>query len=346
MKKILQLFSLLLAITVIDLMLVSCGNSVKKGNDIADKEKPSGTKVSVPVFNEDSAFYFVKTQTDFGPRVMNSKAHEQCASWLEQKMKSYTKDVIVQKAKVRAYNGTLLSMKNIVASFNPGMSGRIMLCSHWDSRPYADWDEDKTKHMEPIDGANDGASGVGILIEIARIINANKLNIGVDIIFFDAEDYGEPQDDKNTYSEDNWGLGSQYWSKNPHVENYKAHYGILLDMVGVENANFTKEGFSMDYAPDVVNKVWDAASRIGYGGFFVSTTTNPITDDHYYINKIIGIPTIDIIHHDNQTKSGFYKYWHTTKDNIDNVNKLTLKAVGQTLLTVIYEEPGAAVSQK
>jgi len=330
---------------IISLILVSCNNSNKK--PVADDKanKATGAKVTVPVFNEDSAYTFVKIQTDFGPRVTNTEAHGKCAVWLEQKMKSYTNNVTVQKAKVRAYNGTTLNMKNIIASFNPDAPGRIMLCSHWDSRPYADWDEDKSKNRTPIDGANDGASGVGVLMEIARIISTNKINIGLDIIFFDAEDYGEPQDDNKKYDEDNWGLGSQYWAKNPHVHGYTAHYGILLDMVGVENANFTKEGFSMEYAPDVMNKVWDAASRIGYSGNFSNTQTNPITDDHYYVNKIIGIPTIDIIHYDSQTSSGFYKYWHTTKDNLENVDKKSLKAVGQTLLTVIYEESGL-VSQK
>jgi len=342
MKRSVNLF---FVTVIISLILVSCNNSNKK--PIADdkENKASGAKVKVPVFNEDSAYNYVKIQTDFGPRVTNTEAHQKCAVWLEQKMKSYTKDVIVQKAKVRAYNGTSLNMKNIIASFNPDAPGRIMLCSHWDSRPYADWDEDKSKNRTPIDGANDGASGVGVLMEIARIISKNKINIGLDIIFFDAEDYGEPQDDNKKYNEDNWGLGSQYWAKNPHVPNYTAHYGILLDMVGVENANFTKEGFSMEYAPDVMNKVWDAATRIGYSGNFSNTQTNPITDDHYYVNKIIGIPTIDIIHYDSQTTSGFYKYWHTTKDNLENVDKRSLKAVGQTLLTVIYEESGM-VSQK
>lgn len=342
MKKIL---SLIIVPVIVGFMLVSCNNSNKKPVS-GDKEyKASGAKVTVPVFNEDSAYNFVKVQTDFGPRVNNTAAHEKCAAWLEQKMKSYTNDVTIQKAKVRAYNGTSLNMKNIIASFNPDAPGRIMLCSHWDSRPYADWDEDKSKNRTPIDGANDGASGVGVLLEIARIISLNKINIGLDIIFFDAEDYGEPQDDNKKYNEDNWGLGSQYWAKNPHVPNYKAHYGILLDMVGVENANFTKEGFSMEYAPDVMNKVWDAAARIGYGGNFSNAQTNPITDDHYYVNKIIGIPTIDIIHYDSQTSSGFYKYWHTTNDNLEHVDKRSLKAVGQTLLTVIYEESGL-VSQK
>jgi len=342
MKNSLRLFIPVFALCVI---FFACNNPDKNKIEKINTGQPKGSTVDVPVFNQDSAFLFVKKQTDFGPRVPNTATHAQCASWLEETLKKYSGHVVVQQAKVRAYNGTLLNMKNIIASFNPEAPGRILLCSHWDSRPYADWDEDESKHRTPIDGANDGASGVGVLLEVARIISSNKLNTGVDIILFDTEDYGEPQNDNNEYKEDNWGLGSQYWSKNPHAPNYKANYGILLDMVGVENANFTKEGFSMQYAPDVVNKVWEAASRIGYGHYFSAAETAPITDDHYYINKISSIPTIDIIHHDNNTRSGFYKYWHTTNDNIGNIDKNALKAVGQTLLTVLYEE-SAALSQQ
>ena len=338
-------FRLFIAVVALCALFVACNNPEKNKTEKNNAGQPTGTSVSVPVFNEDTAFLFVKIQTGFGPRVPNTAAHTQCAAWLEETLKKYTPRVMVQQAKVRAYNGTMLNMKNIIASFNPDAPGRILLCAHWDSRPYADWDDDKSKHRTPIDGANDGASGVGVLLEVARIISVNKINSGVDIVLFDTEDYGEPQDDNNEYREDNWGLGSQYWSKNPHMPNYKANYGILLDMVGVENANFTKEGFSMQYAPDIVNKVWEAASRIGYGSYFSAEQTNPITDDHYYINKISGIPTIDIIHHDSQTRSGFYKFWHTTSDNIENVDKNALKAVGQTLLTVLYEE-SAALSQQ
>lgn len=333
--------------TATAIFILSCGNSNDKNGEQEDIMKEnSGSKVNVPVFNEDSAYVYVKAQTDFGPRVPNTPAHDKCARWLEQKMKTYTEHVQVQKSKVRAYNGTLLNMMNIIATFNPDSPARILLCAHWDSRPYADWDEDPINHNTPIDGANDGASGVGVLTEVARVLSLNDINLGVDIIFFDVEDYGEPRDERNNNTDENWGLGSQYWSKNPHEQNYKALYGILLDMVGVESATFTKEGFSMEYAPDIVNKVWNAASRIGYGNFFVNEPTNPVTDDHYFINKITGIPTIDIIHFDKNTSTGFYKYWHTKKDNIETINKNTLKAVGQTLLTVLYEENAGSLTQE
>lgn len=318
------------------MFFVSCGSPTDKNKEV--KTDSTAVQVSVPAFNEDSAYYFVKKQTDFGPRVNNTPAHDKSGKWLIEKMKTFSNDVVVQKAQVVAYNGTVLKISNIITSFNPDAAFRILLCSHWDSRPYADWDEDPAKHRTPIDGANDGASGVGVLIEIARILKENKLNIGVDMIFLDAEDYGEPKGDTQHQKDENWGLGTQYWAKNLHKPNYKANYGILLDMVGVADAQFTKEGISVENAPDILNKVWNTAARIGYGGYFVNRQTNPINDDHYFINQMARIPTIDIIHHDDNTNTGFFRYWHTTQDNIENVDKKSLKAVGQTLLTVVIEE--------
>ena len=342
MKHFLKLIA---GLAILSFIITSCGNNTKKTVTTEDKVKEKGARVLVPNFNSDSAFYFTQKQVEFGPRVNNTVAHDKCAIWLEQKMKTYSSHVIVQKATVRAYNGTALKMKNIITSFNPDAPARILLCSHWDSRPYADQDKDSTKHRTAIDGANDGASGVGVLMEVARILMTNKLTVGVDILFFDAEDYGAPQDDKKQYAEDGWGLGSQYWAKNPHQQNYQANFGILLDMVGIPNPNFTHEGISVQYAPDVLNKVWDAASRIGFGGNFVEKQTNPITDDHYYINTLIKIPTIDIIHYDETSGSGFYKNWHTMQDNLANVDKNSLKLVGQTLLTVVFEESGQTAAK-
>ncbi len=325
-------------IVSIALMLFSCGNNNKKKQEKVEDNKPQIDLSKVPQFNEDTAFYYVKKQVDFGPRVTNTPASAKCAKFLTAELKKFTDEVIVQEAKVRAYNGTVLNSRNIIAVFNPKATYRILLCSHWDSRPYADWDEDKANRRKAIDGANDGASGVGVLLEIARQMKAKAPGVGVDIMFFDAEDYGPPQDDRDDYSEESWGLGTQYWAKNPHKQGYKANYGILLDMVAVPDATFKKEGFSMKYASDIVNKVWNIGATLGYSSTFVDRDANAITDDHYFINKIANIPTIDIIHLDDNTNTGFYKYWHTTKDNLENIDKNSLKIVGQTLLTLIYTE--------
>jgi Zn-dependent M28 family amino/carboxypeptidase len=296
---------------------------------------PAASAQNIPAFNADSAFAFVAAQTDFGPRVPGTTAHAQCASYLESTLKRFTPHVTVQPFASRAWNNQILSGKNIIGTFNPDARKRILLCAHWDSRPYADHDPDPANHRKPIDGANDGASGVGALLEIARLIHENPLSIGIDIIFFDLEDYGEPQDMRSNQG-DNWALGSQYWARTPHIPGYRANFGILLDMVGGQEATFYMEGTSMAYAPEIMKKVWRNAHQLGYAGMFVMQESNPITDDHLYINKIAGIPTIDIIQHDPTSKTGFFKYWHTINDNISNIDPNTLKAVGRTVLQTIY----------
>ncbi len=320
-------------------IVTACNNAPKKSGSSAGSAEKKAATISVPAFNEDSAYYFVDKQVSFGPRVMNSPAHDKCADYLAKKLDTYLPGVIVQKGTVTAYNGTELSIRNIIGSFNPGSNDRIFLCSHWDSRPVADHDPDPKKYNKPIDGANDGASGVGILLEIARQISITKPGIGVDIIFFDAEDVGPPQNWKpKENTTDFWCLGSQFWARKQHVPDYFAKYGILLDMVGAPNATFLMEGISMEVAPEIVKAIWSAAGRIGYSKYFLFEDGPMITDDHAVINKIKGIPTIDIIHLDRTSETGFYPYWHTTGDNMKSIDRSTLKAVGQTLLTVIYED--------
>ena len=299
------------------------------------KEVPKA-KIEVPIFNPDSAYHFVEKQVSFGPRVISSAPWKNCAIWLEKKFKTYTPNVIVQEAPITTYDGKKHTLKNIIASFSPEKNNRIALFAHWDSRHIADHD---TKNQDaPILGANDGGSGVGVLLELARQFSIKNPTIGVDIILFDAEDYGQPEDSKFPIMQDSWCLGSQYWSKNPHKPNYYARYGILLDMVGAKNATFRKEEISSYYAPNILEKVWRKANQLGYGNHFVFENAKQIVDDHLYVNQITGIPTIDIIEYDPATESNFNKHWHTHKDDMDNIDKNTLNAVGQTLLEVIYNE--------
>ncbi len=327
-----------LFIAIISLSIWSCES--KKNKEKTENEQESSpvetAKVDVPVFNQDTAYFYVQKQVAFGPRVPNTVKHDECADYLIETLKSFGLNVIVQQAKVKAFDNSVLNIKNIIAEFNPQASQRILLTAHWDTRPWADQDDqDKNK---PILGANDGASGVGVLLELARIISQKNPRVGVDIILFDAEDYGQPEGTMVEQKSDTYCLGSQYWSKNLHKTNYHPLFGILLDMVGAKGATFTKEGNSTYYAPAVVNKVWDAANRLGYSNHFINLNSGWITDDHLYINSIAGIPTIDILHHDLATKSNFGTYWHTHDDNMDAVDRNTLKAVGQTLLEVIYKE--------
>ncbi len=309
------------------------------------KEKPAATsdteavKIIIPAFNADSALQFVKVQTEFGPRVPGSKAHAGCAAWLYEKLLQTTPDVILQDFKARVYDGKVYNGKNIIAVYNPEAKARIMLCAHWDSRPYADHDPDPARRNEPVMGANDGASVVGVLLELARILKENKPKVGVDIVFFDLEDYGPPQDKQDEAANEHWGLGSQHWSKNPHTPGYRARFVILLDMVGAGDAKFLKEGFSMYFAPDKVKKVWDIAHSLGYQDYFLNETGGYINDDHYFINEIARIPAIDIIHLDQTSSNGsFFEYWHTTGDTFDKIDKETLRVVGEVVTKVVFLE--------
>ncbi len=334
-KKILILFFLLPFFAIF--FMQSCGSDSKKETAPKVEQKTNQkTKVFVPQFNSDSAYYFIKQQVDFGPRVPNSIAHQNCYLYLKNKLSNYGANVIVQEDTVRRFDGEILNMKNIIGSFNKEKKDRILLCAHWDTRYIAD--QDTERKSDPIDGANDGGSGVGVLLEIARHLNESGPNLGIDIIFFDVEDQG--QSGENVNNPKSWCLGSKYWTNNLHEENYQARDGILLDMVGGPNALFVPDFNSKYYAPDLVNKVWSEAIESGYLDYFEMDVGQEysLIDDHIVINEYTNIPTIDIIEYDNSNGHIFNKHWHTHKDNMDNIDTQTLKAVGQTVLNVIYSE--------
>ncbi len=313
----------------ISLIVVSCNNETNQPKENTVKAVAI-KKIETPNFNADSAYAYVKAQVDFGPRIPGTPAHAKCAEYLVSKLKSYGFEVNIQNGTVQTFDKKKFNLKNIIAQFNPSAQSRILLCSHWDTRPWAD--SDKKDKDKPFDSANDGPSGVGVEMEIARQIKIAKPNIGVDIIYFDMEDYGEDGGEQET-----WCLGTQYWMNNIYPANYFANFGILLDMVGAPNAMFPKENNSVELASSSVDKVWKIASDIGYGNYFVPQKQQFVgIDDHIFVNKA-GIPCIDIIEY-NQASGGFGDYHHTHKDNMDIIDKNTLKAVGQTLLEVIYQE--------
>ena len=313
--------------------MISCSQNPSSSS--AKVESQPVKQQNVPAFDADSAWVFVENQVKFGPRVPNSEAHVACGNYLTSELKRFGAQVYEQEATLTAYNGTQLKAKNIIGSFNPENSKRVLLFAHWDSRPYADHDKDPANHKKPIDGADDGASGVGVLLEMARQFSIKSPAIGIDIIFFDAEDYGTPEFVKE-YKENTWCLGAQFWAKNPHVKGYKADFGILLDMVGAKNASFFKEATSMRYAPQIVELVWSTARDLGYGKFFINAEGGAITDDHQYVILGRNIPCIDIIYTDPESDNGFGPHWHTQNDTMDNIDRETLKAVGQTVLQVVY----------
>ncbi len=330
----------LLLILGIVLVFASCENDKKPTQTTQKKERKS---VVVPAFNGDSAYYFVKRQCDFGPRVPGSLPHQQCAEWFVETLNDYADTVFVQDFKARIYDSRVFDGKNIIAAFNPNAKKRIIIASHWDSRPYADNDPDEDNWKKPIDGANDGASGCGVMMEMARVMKNHRLdaNIGLDLIFFDLEDFGTPKwADESLHDDLSWGLGSQYWSKKPHLSGYSAYYGILLDMVGASNPRFPKEYYSQGNSAWVLNKVWRTAREMGYDEHFINELGDPINDDHIYMIHYAGIPAIDVIHlvGDENRTSCFFPYWHTMQDNIDCIDAKTLQMVGNVMMEVIYNE--------
>lgn len=306
-----------------------------------DKITEQLISVDVPEFNADSAYFFVDKQVRFGPRIPNSQAHQDAGDYFINQLKKYGAIVVEQEFVATSFDNQKLNLKNIIASFQPEVSTRILLAAHWDTRPFAD--KDSQNKNAPFDGANDGASGVGVLLEIARVLGQqDSLAIGVDIILFDGEDWGELDGDSREISlpkelDSWWCLGSQYWAKNKHKKNYSASYGILLDMVGAKRSQFFRDGVSMEYAPKIVDKVWTIAHGLGYSDYFVKQNVPAITDDHLFVNQLAKIPMIDIVPY--RSGIGFFgDYHHTQYDNMSIINKETLKAVGSTLLHVIYYE--------
>jgi glutaminyl-peptide cyclotransferase len=293
--------------------------------------------VKSPTFNQDSAFAFVKKQVDFGPRVPNTPAHKLCGDYFVETLKRYKFKVTEQEFQSLTWDGKELKARNIIASYNPSASKRILLASHWDSRPVADQDSLNAKTAVP--GANDGASGVGVLLEIARVLSLqdSALDLGVDIIFFDAEDWGASGTTQAEYS--GFCLGANYWATHRHVDNYTAYFGVLLDMVGAKNATFLREGYSMKYAAGVVSTLWGTASKLGYDNYFIAEDGGAITDDHVPVNEKAKFPMVDIIHQRiNNPSHTFFDEWHTSKDDMSVIDPATLKAVGQTLIQVLWEE--------
>jgi hypothetical protein len=297
------------------------------------------TLVPSPDFIADSAYAYIAKQVAFGPRIPNSRAQEACRDWLATELKRHGWEVSLQEFTANRYDGLKMKGYNIIARYNPSVTKRVLLAAHWDSRSIAD--KDTVRQKEPIDAANDGASGVGVLLEIARQIAASptKPNVGIDIVLFDLEDHGEPHDFTGNTSPTSWALGSQHWAANVMPAGYKPYYGILLDMVGAKGAVFPHEGSSMQYAPGIVRSIWATASDLGYSNYFLDEDAFGISDDHTAVNEVAKIQMIDII--DLRPMNGGYEfgsYHHTHQDNLQIIDKATLKAVGQTLLQVLYRE--------
>lgn len=342
---------LLIALLVASTVYVGCKDDSKRPTDKQEQQKTESKKeVIAPDFSADSAFAFVKKQVAFGPRVPGTPAHKACGDWMVSTLSSYGAKVTEQTTTLKSFEGKSIPVRNIIASFSPDQKSRILLCAHWDTRPFGDKDPNQSLWKKPIDGANDGASGVAVLLEIARQIGASPTGVGIDLIFFDAEDLGTaefvPDNQQEVLNEGyttSWCLGSQYWAKNKHVQGYNAKFGILLDMVGAADARFNKEHYSMEIAGDVMNLVWNTAAKMGYSELFAPEEVDGVVDDHFFVSRG-GIRCIDIIDTRPQIMAmgvGQYKfggYHHTHNDNISIIEPNTLKAVGQTVMQVIYNQ--------
>lgn len=313
------------------LALISCG-AKRGGNESTAANTDAPQRSEVPAFDADSAYAYLKVQVDMGPRVPNTEAHRLCGDWLAAELKRHGAEVTVMPFQATTFDGTRLNARNIFGSFNPSEADRTLLLAHYDCRPWADQDPDPAKRRQPVDGANDGASGTAVLLELARQFGAENPGKGIDILFVDAEDWGTDGD------EDSWALGARHYAEGVSngslpVKTAAPSRAILVDMVGGKDATFPVEYFSQQAAPQLVSQVWSAAKVAGEGALFPDTYGGGVTDDHVQlINQ--GIPAIDIIEY--HPESGFNPNWHTTTDNLDNISVSTLRSVGRTLMQYIY----------
>ncbi|MBS1629422.1 MAG: M28 family peptidase [Bacteroidetes bacterium] len=323
-----------LAALICFVLLVSCGNHSQQSEPAGTSSEMQPPKPVAIHFNADTAYGYVAAQVAFGPRTPGSKAQRACAEWMQQKLRSFCDTVYRQETTVTGGDKKKLPCINLIGSIHPKAKKRVLLLTHWDSRPWAD--EDTKDTNKPILAADDGASGVAVLLELARQLKAHPLpeSFGIDIFFTDVEDYGRSEWGENSYC-----LGTQYWAQHPHLPGYKADYGILLDMVGGRGSRFPMEQTSSQYAPDVQQRVWQAAAHAGYSSYFpFQPSQGGVTDDHKFVNEMAHIPTIDIIALTNSTATGFAPHWHTHADNIQVIDRATLQAVGQTLLQALSED--------
>lgn len=316
------------------LMWSACsGTSGKTSRQTADSEK----NALLGSFSADSAYRYVAEQVSFGPRVPGMESHDLCGEYLVEKLRSFGADTVIeQKTVVEAFNGDKLPITNIFARFNSQAVNRVLLVAHWDTRPWANMEVSEENRTKPILGANDGGSGVGVILEIARNLGIKAPDCGVDILFVDAEDYGSSNSFTN--NDESWCLGSQYWVEHmPYTSVNRPSYGILLDMVGGTGAKFHREHYSHNHAKLPTVKVWGEAKALGFDDVFVNKVGGAVVDDHVFITEA-GIPTTDIIENLSDVTGNFPATWHTLDDNMQHISTRSLDVVGKTVLNVIYKE--------
>ncbi|MCI0706639.1 MAG: M28 family peptidase [Ignavibacteriae bacterium] len=283
--------------------------------------------VSVPEFDSQSAFKYLTTQTDFGPRNPGSQGHRACLTFLQTELSKYAEAVTVQNFSGADYKGKQYQLTNVVSSFNLQATDRILLTAHWDTRPWADEDANTAKHNTPVLGANDGASGVAVMLEIARVLKQQPPPIGVDIVLFDGEDIGK------SGSLDTWCLGSKHFARTK-ATGFNPRFAINIDMIGDKMLAIPREEYSEQNVPDVVNMIFSIAGKLNLHQF-ADKRGSAVYDDHIPLNDV-GIRAVDLIDFNYPDETN--RYWHTTEDTPDKCSAESLGAVGKVLLYVIYSK--------
>lgn len=332
-----RLFFSLLALVALTLLVALAGC---KGAARTEQAAAGDTVALTPVaFNADSAMAAVQAQCAFGARTPGSEAHRRCGDYLVEAFTRYNLRVTQQTTTVTGWDGKRLPCRNLIASYAPERSERVVIAAHWDSRPWADADPDSTLHRQPVMAANDGASGIAVMLELARLLPELKPAVGVDLVCFDVEDYGAPYWAQHAPDDgSDWCLGSRYWAQQAAATGYTARYGVLLDMVGGRDARFCFEGYSLRYAEAATRRLWSTAATVGGEALFLARDGSWATDDHVPMNEIARIPTVDVIPYIDGAERSFGATWHTTHDTPENISRENLRLVGQTLLQMLFEE--------
>lgn len=311
----------------------ACGGNASQADAAATTVDAKAQSAVIKCFDADSAYARVAEQVAMGPRIPGTPGHDRCVEYIKARLKDAGAEVTVQDT-LFAPAGTTTApqrVRNITGRFNAGAPRHVLLLAHYDTRPWADQEADEKLHDTPIDGANDGGSGVGVLLEIARVMNQLPDNVEVEMLFVDAEDAGSYADDFS------WCIGSQAWADAFDPTSRRVpEYAILLDMVGGKGARFTREYFSDRYANAINNLVWQTARKAGYGEVFPDQPGGALNDDHIHILRA-GIPAIDIVESSHPATGSFNPTWHTLSDNMDNIDPATLKAVGDVVINTIFQ---------
>ena len=273
-------------------------------------------------FSGPTALKYIEQQLAFGPRVPNTPGHQKTGDWLLGELRARADTVVVQAFRHKTGKGETLRLRNFFARFRPQATDRILLLAHWDTRPFADKSANLGQQRLPVPGANDGASGVAVLLGVADALQAKPPAIGVDLLFVDGEDFGDFADSTETL------IGSRYFAK--HLPpGYTTLFAVLFDMVGDKDLQILEEGYSVQNAPEVVQRVWQTADRLGYGNIFVKRVTQALTDDHVPLQRA-GIRAINVIDFD-------FPYHHTTEDTLDKVSAESLQIVGNVAVALVRQ---------